>query len=377
MGHAGVGHAGAECPAGPPDLTVVIPCFNERENIRPLVARLASALAGVRWEAMFVDDNSPDGTADEIRAAGATDGRVRCIRRVGRRGLASAVIEGALAAGGRFVGVIDADLQHDETVLPTMLARLRSGRCDIVVASRHIAGGDAAGLAGSVRIGLSEAGTRVAQWLLPVNLTDPMSGCFMLERDLFERLAGRLTGQGFKILLDLVMAAPRTIRVEETPFRFSERVHGQSKLDGQVLVQFAALLLDKALHGVVPLRFLAFAAVGGVGLVAHLAVLNAARGPMGLAFPAAQSLATLVAMVVNFQLNNRLTYGDQRLRGRSLWQGLFLFILVCGVGAVANIGIANVLYRQHAGWTPAGAAGAAIGGVWNYAVSSTLIWRRR
>jgi dolichol-phosphate mannosyltransferase len=356
---------------------VVIPCFNERENIRPLVARLASALAGVRWEAMFVDDNSPDGTADEIRAAGATDGRVRCIRRVGRRGLASAVIEGALAAGGRFVGVIDADLQHDETVLPTMLARLRSGRCDIVVASRHIAGGDAAGLAGSVRIGLSEAGTRVAQWLLPVNLTDPMSGCFMLERDLFERLAGRLTGQGFKILLDLVMAAPRTIRVEETPFRFSERVHGQSKLDGQVLVQFAALLLDKALHGVVPLRFLAFAAVGGVGLVAHLAVLNAARGPMGLAFPAAQSLATLVAMVVNFQLNNRLTYGDQRLRGRSLWQGLFLFILVCGVGAVANIGIANVLYRQHAGWTPAGAAGAAIGGVWNYAVSSTLIWRRR
>jgi dolichol-phosphate mannosyltransferase len=363
--------------AEPPELTVVIPCYNERENIRPLVARLASALVGVRWEAMFVDDNSPDGTAHEIRAVGGLDARLRCIRRVGRRGLASAVIEGALAAAGRYVAVIDADLQHDETVLPQMLACLQAGGCDIVVASRHIAGGDAGGLAGTARVRLSDAGTRLAQYVLPVRLTDPMSGCFMLERDLFERLAPKLTGQGFKILLDLILAAPKTIRVQEAPCRFAERVHGQSKLDALVLVQFLALLLDKALHGLVPLRFIAFTAVGGFGLLVHLAVLNGVRGIIGLSFAEAQSLATLVAMVVNFQLNNRLTYGDQRLRGAALWQGLALFIVVCGAGALANVSIASALYRQHAGWTPAGAAGAAIGGVWNYAVSSTLIWRRR
>jgi len=125
------------------------------------------------------------------------------------------------------------------------------------------------------------------------------------------------------------------------------------------------------------LRFIAFAVVGGFGLLVHLAVLNATRGAFGLSFAEAQTVATIVAMVVNFQLNNRLTYGDQRLRGGTLWRGLLLFMLVCGLGAAANIGIANMMYRQHAGWTPAGAAGAAIGVVWNYAVSSTLVWRRR
>jgi len=258
-----------------------------------------------------------------------------------------------------------------------MLRRLRAGACDLVVASRHIAGGDAGGLAGTGRVRLSEAGTRLAQWVLPVRLTDPMSGCFMLERALFERLAPDLTGQGFKILLDLVLAAPPGLRVQEAPCRFAERQHGESKLDALVLVQFVALLLDKLLHGLVPLRFIAFAAVGGFGLLVHLAVLNAIRGIPGVSFTWAQALATLLAMVVNFQLNNRLTYRDQRLRGPAFWRGLVLFVVVCGLGAGANIGIATLLYHDHAGWTPAGAAGAAIGVVWNYAISSTLVWRRR
>ncbi len=361
----------------PPELTIVVPCYNEHDNIRPLAERLRQTLDGITWEVIFVDDNSPDGTADEVRQVSATDSRVRCIRRVGRRGLASAVIEGALAASGQYVGVMDADLQHDETVLPTMLQWLREGQSDIVIASRHVEGGDATGLDGAKRVRLSAMGTRVAQWMLPVQLTDPMSGCFMLERRLFERLAPKLTGKGFKILLDLLLAAPAGLRVQEAPCRFAERQHGESKLDILVLAQFAAVLLDKFLHGVVPLRFIAFAVVGGFGLLVHLAVLNATRGAFGLGFAGAQTIATIVAMVVNFQLNNRLTYGDQRLRGGALWRGLLLFILVCGLGAAANIGIANLMYRQHAGWTPAGAAGAAIGVVWNYAVSSTLVWRRR
>jgi len=342
-----------------------------------LAERIRQTLVGIAWEVIFVDDNSPDGTADEVRKLGTTDARVRCIRRVGRRGLASAVIEGALAASGQYVGVMDADLQHDETVLPTMLQRLREGQADIVIASRHLEGGDAAGLDGAGRVRLSAMGTRVAQWMLPVPLTDPMSGCFMLERQLFERLAPKLTGKGFKILLDLLLAAPAGLRVQEAPCHFAERQHGESKLDILVLAQFAAVLLDKFLHGMVPLRFIAFAVVGGFGLLVHLAVLNATRGAFGLSFAEAQTVATIVAMVVNFQLNNRLTYGDQRLRGGTLWRGLLLFMLVCGLGAAANIGIANMMYRQHAGWTPAGAAGAAIGVVWNYAVSSTLVWRRR
>ncbi len=363
--------------AGAPEVSVVVPCYNERANVAPLVARLDAALGGIAWEAIFVDDDSPDGTAEAARAVGAADGRVRCIRRVGRRGLASAVIEGALASSARYVAVIDGDMQHDETRLPAMLAELRAGEADVVVGSRHVEGGGEAGLAGVYRQRLSHAGIRIAQHFLPPGLTDPMSGFFMLPRALFERLAPRLTGQGFKILVDLLLSAPAPLRVREVAYRFRSREAGESKLDVLVMAQFAGLLIDKQLHGLVPLRFLAFAAVGLIGVGVHLAVLTLAREGFTLHFALAQSLATIVAMVANFELNNRLTYRDQRLRGVRLWRGRALFMLVCGLGAIANIGIARMLYAENTTWSVAGAAGAVVGVVWNYAVSATLVWRGR
>ncbi len=365
--------------ASPPvaELAVVVPCFNERDNVKPLAARLDAALAGIAWEAVFVDDDSPDGTAAAVRRIAAFDPRIRCLRRVGRRGLASAVIEGALSTSAAFVAVIDGDLQHDETRLPAMLAALRSGAADIVVASRFADGGDSAGLAGARRMALSNLGIRLATLMLGTRLTDPMSGFFMLPRPLFESVAPRLTGQGFKILLDILLSSPVRPRVVEIGARFGPRLAGVSKLSPLVLIQFAALLLDHGLGGVVPLRFFSFALVGAVGILIHLAVLSVA-GAAGASFVAAQTAATLVAMIANFQLNNLITYRDQRLRGGRLWRGLLLFLLVCGVGAAANIGIADALYAGgDAGRTPAGALGAVIGVVWNYAMSATLVWGRQ
>lgn len=358
------------------ELSVVIPCYNERPNVAPLIAKLDSALAGTAWEVVFVDDDSPDGTAAEVRRIAVRDPRVRCLRRIGRRGLASAVIEGGLACSAPFLAVMDGDLQHDETRLPAMLTALRDG-ADLAVASRHLAGGDASGLGGRWRHMLSDGGIRIAQRLLPVPLSDPMSGFFMLRRELFERLAPRLTGQGFKILLDVVLSAPAGLRVSEVPSRFRERAAGQSKLDVLVLAQFAGLLLDKLLGGVVPLRFIAFAAVGALGLLVHLAVLGLGVAAAGIPFEAAQAVATVVAMIFNFELNNQITYRDQQLRGARLWRGLVLFMAVCGLGAAANIGVAQALYAGHTTWTLAGATGAVIGVVWNYAVSATLVWRAR
>ncbi len=357
-------------------LSVVVPCFNERRNVAPMVRRLEAALAGIAWEALFVDDDSPDGTADAVRAIAAFDRRIRCLRRIGRRGLSSAVIEGALSSSAAFVAVIDGDLQHDETRLPEMLAQLRAGTTDVVVASRFAEGGDAAGLAGSKRLALSNLGISLASLMMGKRLTDPMSGYFMISRAVFERVAPRLNGQGFKILLDILLSAPG-LRVREVGAHFSPRVAGESKLSPLVLLQFCAMLLDKAFGGLVPLRFFSFALVGGFGVVVHLAVLLSADA-LGASFVVAQTLATLVAMVANFQLNNVITYRDQRLRGGSLWRGLILFMLVCGVGALANIGIARALYANgHTGRTPAGALGAVIGVVWNYAMSATLVWGRR
>jgi dolichol-phosphate mannosyltransferase len=368
---------GSNAVAGTATLSVVIPCYNERANVAPMIARLEQALRGIAWEAIYVDDDSPDGTAAEVRRIAATDPRVRCIRRIGRRGLASAVIEGALSTSADYVAVIDGDLQHDETRLPVMLQALRSGDYDIAVASRHVAGGDNAGLANRWRHVLSDGGIRLAQWFLPTRLTDPLSGFFMLPRPLFEQLAHHLTGQGFKILLDVMLSATAPPRVIEIPAEFRARVAGESKLDALVLMQFAGLLLDKVFGGLLPLRFVSFALVGAVGVLVHLSVLVVLHTASGGTFAWDQTLATIVAMVFNFQVNNVVTYRDQRLRGPRLWRGLLLFILVCGLGAIANIGIAKALYDTEMQWTIAGAIGAVIGVVWNYAVSATLVWGPR
>ena len=359
----------------PTELTVVVPCYNERANVAPMVARLDAALAGIAWEAVFVDDNSPDGTADMVRSIARIDPRIRCLRRLGRRGLASAVIEGAMASSADYVAVIDGDLQHDETQLPVLLQALQAG-ADLAVGSRHMEGGDSAGLSGRWRHRVSRGGIRVAQAVMPVRLSDPMSGYFMLRRELFERLAPRLTGEGFKILLDLVLSSPGPIRVQEVPVRFHPRVAGESKLDVLIMLQFAGLLIDKALGNRVPLRFISFGLVGLVGVGVHLLALQAAALG-GLAFQGAEIVATLVAMLANFFLNNAVTYRSVRLRGPALWRGLALFVAVCGLGAVANVGIARLLYVADGSWTPSAVFGAMISMVWNYAVSATLVWNRR
>jgi dolichol-phosphate mannosyltransferase len=361
--------------SGPVSLTVVVPCYNERANVAPMVAALDAALEGIAWEVVFVDDDSPDGTTEAARAIAQRDQRVRCIRRVGRRGLSSAVIEGALSSSADYIAVVDGDLQHDETRIPVMLTALQTG-AELAIGSRHVAGGDSEGLSSPMREKLSLTGIRIAQRLTGADISDPMSGFFALSRPLFEQLAGRLTGQGFKILLDLVLAAPAPLKITEIPYRFRPRTAGTSKLDALVLLQFAGLLIDKALRGTVPLRFISFALVGVFGVGINILVLELARRA-GMPFAGAQTLGTIIAMIANFQLNNQLTYRAQRLKGRHVWTGLLLFLLVCSLGAIANIGIARALYAENGHDILAGAAGAAIGVVWNYAVSATLVWRIR
>lgn len=363
--------------ARPARLAVIVPVFNEAANVGPLIQRLDAALAGIAWEAVFVDDDSPDGTAAEARRFAAVDPRIRCLRRIGRRGLASACMEGFLSVSAPYVAVIDGDLQHDETILPAMLAAVEGG-ADIAIGSRHVAGGAAEGGFSAARGALSDTGARLARLLLPTPVADPMSGFFLLPRSLVEEVAPRVAGRGFKILLDILLSARRRLRVAEVPYSFRSRQAGESKLDATVLLEFGGLLLDKATGGAVPLRFLSFAMVGAIGILVHMAALFLLVQALGLGFGAAQWGATLVAMTANFVLNNRITYRDARLRGPALWRGLLVFYLVCGIGAAANVGIAGLLVRDGVlAWGLAGAAGALITVVWNYAVSSTLVWRAR
>jgi dolichol-phosphate mannosyltransferase len=370
---------GAESPpqaAATPQLSVVVPTFNERDNVTTLYRRLETALAGTAWEVIFVDDNSPDGTWDVVRDLARQDGRVRCIRRIGRRGLSGACIEGILASSAPCAAVIDADLQHDETQLPKMLGLLQSGEAELVVGSRYIEGGSADSF-NRQRAGASQLATEVARRVLRVKIADPMSGFFMIRRDRFEQLAPQLSTQGFKILLDIVATARGDLKVKEIPFTFGSRLHGESKLDSMVALDFLGLVLAKLTGDVVSLRFLMFAMVGSIGVFVHFAVLYAALKAFALPFPEAQGAAALCAMTSNFILNNFLTYRDQRLKGFAILRGLLLFYLVCSVGLFANVGVAFSVYAQQPIWWLAGAAGALMGVVWNYAMSGLFVWRKR
>jgi dolichol-phosphate mannosyltransferase len=368
-------------PAAAPELAVVIPTFNERANVEALLDRLHLALAGIAWEAVFVDDDSPDGTADRLRDLAAADPRVRCLRRIGRRGLSSACIEGMLATSAPVLAVMDADLQHDETILPAMLAALRGGEADVVVGSRYVPGGGV-GTWDARRAALSRFATRLGRATTGVTLADPMSGFFMLRRDTFEAVARRLSGVGFKILLDILASAPAPLTVREVPYEFRNRMAGESKLDGAVVLEFGTLLLDKTLGRWVPVKFVVFSAVGALGLAVHLATLFLLHRVGDVGFAMAQTVATLVAMTSNFLINNAVTYRDRRLRGWRLLRGWASFAAACSIGAVANIGVAVWAFGQLAGgssfdWAWSATAGAAVGAVWNYAVTAVYTWGRK
>jgi dolichol-phosphate mannosyltransferase len=375
--HQGHGQHGSGGRAmGPLQLSIVIPTFNERENVTTLLGKLDTTLAGIAWEVVFVDDNSPDGTWDVLRELSRQDDRIRCIRRIGRRGLSGACIEGILACSAPFAAVMDADLQHDETQLVKMLAILQSGKAELVVGSRYIEGGSADAF-NRQRAGASALATELAKRLLRVSIADPMSGFFMICRDRFEQLAPQLSTQGFKILLDIVATARGKLRTVEVPYSFGARLHGESKLDSMVALDFLGLLVAKLTHDVVSLRFLLFAMVGSVGLFVHLGTLFVALEAFELPFAEAQAAGAVVAMTSNFVLNNFLTYRDQRLKGAALLRGLLAFYVVCGVGLLANVGVAFSVYDQEPIWWLAGAAGALMGVVWNFAMSGLFVWRRR
>jgi dolichol-phosphate mannosyltransferase len=361
------------------DLAIVLPTFNESANVGPMVDRLqatfAGALPGIRYEVIFVDDDSPDGTADAVRRLARSRDNLRVLHRIGRRGLASACIEGILAAAAPFVAAMDADMQHDESILPEMLRRMREEHLDLVVGSRHIAGGSMGEFA-NWRVKLSQLGKHLSLMGAEHELSDPMSGFFMVRVSTFERFAHRLSGIGFKILLDIVLSAGPGLRIGEVPYRFRLREHGESKLDVLVGLEYFQLLVDKYLGGLVNARFVLFGMVGAFGVGVHLLILNFLLHVAGLSFAKGQATTTFVVMILNFVLNNSLTYRDRRLRGWKFLRGLVTFCLACGLGLAANVAIANEAYRRGVPWWLAAIIGLLFTSVWNFAVTSMTTWRQ-
>ncbi len=367
-----------ETGARVPELTVVVPTFNERENIRPLYERLSAALEGTAWEVVFVDDDSPDGTAREVRRLAREAPNVRLIHRIGRRGLAGACIEGILSSTAPLVAVIDADLQHDERKLADMLAAFRADPdLDIAIGTRNAAGGSAGeGLSRVRKLG-SDLATALARRLLRIDVSDPMSGFFMVRRQSFNQVVVGLQTEGFKILADMLAGARGRWKVAEIPYTFRPRHAGESKMDSAVTLEFLGLLLARLTGGLVSIRFVLFTLVGLSGVVVQLAAVKAGMALAGLDFAWAQVLGVWTAMTTNFILNNALTYRDRALRGVEFLRGLISFYAVCAVGAVANVGVAEAVYRVLPMWALASFLGAVVGALWNFVASALVTWRAR
>ncbi|QUL38349.1 glycosyltransferase family 2 protein [Erythrobacter sp. JK5] len=359
------------------DLAIILPTLNERGNLAPLVGRIEEALGAEGWEVLIVDDDSEDGTADEARALALHDRRVRVIQRIGRRGLASAAIEGFCATPAPYCAVMDADHQHDPALLPQMLASLTAGEAEICVASRFVEGSSTVDWAEPERERLSGLANAMARRLTGVDLTDPMSGYFMLPTASARALVPRLSGIGFKILLDLLATSDKPMKIREFPLTFARRREGESKLDRAILFDFLAGLYDKTLGQLIPTRFALFGTVGGLGVIVHYAVLALLLAGMTATFWKAQLAAVLTAMSFNFWLNNWLTYRDKRLTGwGDLLRGWAGFCLTCAIGGFANVAVATLLESRGVFWALAALCGILIGSVWNYALSSRFVWGR-
>jgi dolichol-phosphate mannosyltransferase len=356
----------------PIELTVVIPTFKEAPNVLPLLERLEAALQGVAWEAIFVDDDSPDGTCATVKAVAAVDRRVSCLRRVGRRGLAGAVIEGAMASAAPFVSVIDGDLQHDEALLPSMLQILRGGQVDVVIGSRYL---DSKARVVNGLDARRRWGSRLANWLgrraLSVELTDPVSGFFVMRRELIDAVAPKLSANGFKVLFDIIATQPTPPRCVELAYEFRPRLAGESKLDQGVVAHYLSLLGSKLTRDVISPRALMFGLVGAGGVVVHLSVLKLA---LGLGFAGAQLTAATTAMTSNYLINNAVTYRDRRKKGWALLGGYARFALLCSAGLAANVAVASMLHQYVPVWWLTGISGAGVGAAWNYVTTSLAVW---
>ncbi len=355
------------------ELSIIVPTYKERRNLIPLIRSLGESLGKIDYEVVIVDDDSPDATAAMARSLAQHDPRVRIVHRIGRRGLASAAVEGMLTTSSPYLLVMDADGQHDPAIIPAMLARTKNEQLDIVVGTRNSEGGSMGEFAAS-RVTISNAGRKLGSFICRVPLSDPMSGFFLLTREFFHEVVHDLSCVGFKILIDILSSARREVRIREVGYTFRSRLHGESKLDILVGLEYLQLLLGKLTRGLIPTSYLLFASVGAVGICFNFALAWVLISSFGLRFGRAQIIGAIATIAVNFFLNNSLTFRSARLKGVRMLQGLVLFYLSCSVGLLSQVAIASSLERLGTAWPAATLAGIAIGSVWNYTMAFLLVW---
>jgi len=357
-------------------LTVVLPAYKERQNIEYVIGQLTLADASHQIaRVIYVDDDSPDDSAEYIKRLPTGSIPVDCIHRIGRQGLSSAVVEGVMLADTKYVAVMDADGQHKASDLMAMLDLLIRQNLDCVVGSRFKTNKVIDSHVG-MRHWISQRGNQLSNFVLKRELTDPLTGFFVFKRSLFLEVVREMRPTGFKILIEfLYRLRNHQIRLEEYAIAFATRYDGESKLDSKVILDFADQILGFATKGFLPDKFLGFILVGMSGLAVHFVTLYLFLFQFNLSFNPAQSIATLMAMTSNFSMNNAFTFRRNRLTGLQWLKGLFYFILVCSVGAFANVGAAAFMNNHGQVWWLSAMLGVIVGTVFNFSMARFFVWK--
>jgi len=374
-----------------PTLTVIVPTYNEAENIPILIKLLQDRLADFDYEVVIVDDDSPDQTWRVALDAVTDDHRFSVIRRTSDRGLSAAVLTGMSMASGSVMVVMDGDLQHDPAAIPALVSKIIDDGAEVCVASRAVEGGSY-GEFSSRRRFVSWVGAQMAHLFLQASVTDPMSGFFAISRQRYDAVVNLVNPRGFKILLEFLARGPRPV-VAEVGYRFGNRIHGTTKLTGSVVVAYLIALIELSVGRFISATFTAYCLVGLVGLTVRSGVqwllsvglLGAAVHPRW-----AVVLAVQLSIISNYALNNAFTFTSRRHRGWSRVGGLIRFQIVSIYGLFVHAGAMALLVdhsRDEGAWGVAelwsihrswpfiiGLGMAMIG---NYYLNTTVTWRPR
>jgi len=357
-------------------LSIVLPTYNERGNIEPLLEQLLPLQQHYNLEILVVDDDSADGTAELVRQLAHREPRLRLIRRVGRSGLASAIKEGLLDATGDVALVMDSDGQHEPASVQRAVDTLLQGDLDLVVGSRFHPEAEILGLSGRRERGSSWANAS-ARFSLPRRygqLSDYMSGFFALRLEPLLPLIRAVDVNGFKFLYELLAVSKGSLRTAEVPLSFQPRTYGNSKLDLAIFWDFLISILHSLSFRLLPRRAISFGLVGVTGVMVQLMVTQLLM-LSSLGFEQALPFAVVAAASSNYLINNALTFRFQRLKGAALLRGLLKFLLVASLPVLANVGLASAFYSLVARDTLwAQLSGILVVFVWNYAASSRFVW---
>ena len=361
-----------------PTLSIVIPTFNEKDNIIIILEELKKVLKSISHEIIFVDDNSPDGTSAVVKDCMKKSSKIRLIHRIGRRGLAGAVIEGIFAANADIVAVMDCDLQHDENKLLDMINLFsKNSSLDIVIGSRFTETGEISEKAFSkIRELGSKATTFIIKKVLNITSTDPLSGFFMVKKESFLKSSENLQTQGFKVLADFLATSGKNIQIKEIGYRFKNRIAGESKMSFLTTLELIGLVLSQILKGKVSIRFILFCMVGLSGIFVQLLITGLVMLLINQ-FPTSQTFGIIAAMTSNYFLNNIITFQERKLKSLDLIRGLFSFYLICSLGAFTNIAIATYIFSFSSNWLISSFIGACFGAVWNFTLSSIFTWKSK